>query len=135
MQLGELTDFIKPDNLEFTLGGERFEVNPTAAQVLKFHAEYAAARDQDSTVSLARRISLAADLIGATYDADKDEVHGGMVDEWIKLGVTGGLLHRLFETIILYYQYGEKAAEAMYTTGDWDKVLEVLGVKVDDSPK
>lgn len=117
--LGELRDYLNAETLQFSINGTQYAVTPTAEQVLRFSAAYAATNDFTEP----HMLKLGAQLMGGDYSDDTGFAPTGVVQEMIDNGVDIGAIFRVCYTVILWVKYGEDTARTYWQTGDMGKAL------------
>lgn len=121
-EFGELSDFIDGGGIAFSFNGERFEIDPTAHDVLQFQKNYRNLATE-SKLSGENMLKLGAKLSGGDLNLETLEFEGGVAAELVNKGASFEQVNRLMLTIVTKYWFNDDAATEYYQTGDMGKAL------------
>ncbi|KPJ24714.1 hypothetical protein AOT31_02570 [Corynebacterium ulcerans] len=124
--LGELYDFLTPEDISLTINGVEYKIEPSADVVLRFIADYNDLESfDDKTIA-----KISAPLVGAQW-SEADGFTGGLPEEMKKAGVPEGMIARVVVTAMLFYKFDEETATDYYQHGDLGKALKEWNLRME----
>ncbi|AEG84390.1 DUF7426 family protein [Corynebacterium ulcerans] len=124
--LGELYDFLTPEDISLTINGVEYRIEPSADVVLRFIADYNDLESfDDKTIA-----KISAPLVGAQW-SEEDGFTGGLPEEMKKAGVPEGVIARVVVTAMLFYKFDEETATDYYQHGDLGKALKEWNLRME----
>lgn len=124
--LGELYDFLTPEDISLTINGVEYKIEPSADVVLRFIADYNDLESfDDKTIA-----KISAPLVGARW-SEADGFTGGLPEEMKKAGVPEGVIARVVVTAMLFYKFDEETATDYYRHGDLGKALKEWNLRME----
>lgn len=124
--LGELYDFLTPEDISLTINGVEYKIEPSADAVLRFIADYNDLESfDDKTIA-----KISAPLVGAQW-SEVDGFTGGLPEEMKKAGVPEGVIARVVVTAMLFYKFDEETATDYYQHGDLGKALKEWNLRME----
>lgn len=124
--LGELYDFLTPEDISLTINGVEYKIEPSADVVLRFIADYNDLESFDDK-PIAK---ISAPLVGAQW-SEEDGFTGGLPEEMKKAGVPEGVIARVVVTAMLFYKFDEETATDYYQHGDLGKALKEWNLRME----
>lgn len=124
--LGELYDFLTPEDISLTINGVEYRIEPSADVVLRFIADYNDLESfDDKTIA-----KISAPLVDAQW-SEVDGFTGGLPEEMKKAGVPEGVIARVVVTAMLFYKFDEETATDYYQHGDLGKALKGWNLRME----
>lgn len=124
--LGELYDFLTPEDISLTINGVEYRIEPSADVVLRFIADYNDLESfDDKTIA-----KISAPLVDAQW-SEVDGFTGGLPEEMKKAGVPEGVIARVVVTAMLFYKFDEETATDYYQHGDLGKALKEWNLRME----
>ncbi|MDV6309905.1 DUF7426 family protein [Gordonia amicalis] len=124
-QLDDLDQFLSP-TVDLPIGGNTYQVKPSAAQILKIIRTFERKGRETSLVDV---WALGADLLGATLDPETDVITGAEGSVWSQMeadGVAGEQILRAAQSLVLRYQRGVHEAATFWQKGTLIDPKEVV---------
>ena len=123
--LGQLDDFLSGADITFSFKGKKYEITPTAREVLEFQRSYQNSINSDKGVDELGTWARVCPLLGSTFDKKTLEIKDGILGELIDAGASYMQLERIVSAVHFKYVQGDDLAKAYFETGDLGKALKI----------